>query len=434
MQKPIIRKYYIHISLIILGIILYFMANFHRVAVPGPIFDILQKDFSISAPYVTAFGAIFMYVYAIGNLFIGILVDKFSGIKVLLFGSIIFSLGAILFTHTNSLPLVYFARALLGLGAASFYLSLLQEAKKCFPDRYFGIAVSVIIFTGFLGGVFANAPFIAIVDKIGWRSALDCMTVFIIIATVLFASTQHLLKTLHENKKVHICLAPYLEVMKNKNNRYLFLFVAVNGGLYYALQTVIGVKFLKDFMAQPTSTAAFFLSCMIVVAAVSGMVLASLSKMFNNRRVIFLKIVAILSLVVFAFVSVFLVLDVKTPLVIALILMLSICGGMSPLTVPIVHATNPHEIRSTAVSIMNCFFFLTVGFVGTAIGFLLDLFPATKDVTGHLIYGNNSYLAVFLTFSILSIIEVFAAFKVKDKLETQSTISAPPIKCPSAKS
>lgn len=429
-----LRKYYIHILLIILGVILYFVAHFHRVAVPGPIFDVLQKDFAVSAPYVTAFGAIFMYVYALTNLFAGILIDKYSGIKVLLIGSIIFCIGAILFTHTNNLVLLYTARALLGMGAATFYLSLLYEIKKCFPNKYFGIAISLVLFIGYLGGVFANAPFIVIVDKVGWRSALDYMTIFIVITTVLFVYIQHLLKNIHQNEKVHLCLKPYIEVFKNKNNRYLFLFVAINGGLYYAIQTIIGVKFLKDFLQQPTSSAGIVLSCMIVVAACSGMILASLSKLFNNRRVVFFKGAAIMSMCVFGLISLCLIFDVKTPIIIGLVLVFSICGGMSPLTVPVIHATNRYEIRNTAVSIMNCLFFLVVGFVGSSIGFLLELFPSEKDLSGHIIYGNNSYLAVFGTFLILSFWEVFAAFKVKDKLEIQETISAPPIKCPSSKS
>lgn len=202
------RKYHIHILLIILGTILYFMANFQRVAVPGPIFDTLQNDFNISAPFVTSFGAIFMYVYALSLLIVGLLVDKFSGIKVMLVGGIVFSLGAILFSHTSNLWILYFARALLGFGAATFYLSLLQESKKCFPDRYFGIVISIILFSGFLGGVCANAPFVYAADKFGWREVLNFLGIIIVFITVLYAIFQHSLKPIQENKKVHICLKP----------------------------------------------------------------------------------------------------------------------------------------------------------------------------------------------------------------------------------
>ena len=83
--------------LISIGVILYFFANVQRVAVPGAIFDLLQKDLNISAPYITSFGAFFMYIYAICQLFIGIMVDKYSGNRVIAVGSVFFFLGSLLF-------------------------------------------------------------------------------------------------------------------------------------------------------------------------------------------------------------------------------------------------------------------------------------------------------------------------------------------------
>ena len=80
------RKYHTHITLIILACILYVMANFQRVAIPGAIFDILQADLGAKAPTITSFGATFMYSYAFSLLAIGILVDRFSGVKVILWG------------------------------------------------------------------------------------------------------------------------------------------------------------------------------------------------------------------------------------------------------------------------------------------------------------------------------------------------------------
>ena len=78
------RKYHTHITLIFLACILYVMANFQRVAIPGAIFDTLQADLQANAPTITSFGATFMYTYAFSLLAIGMLVDRFSGVKVIL--------------------------------------------------------------------------------------------------------------------------------------------------------------------------------------------------------------------------------------------------------------------------------------------------------------------------------------------------------------
>ena len=65
-------------TLISLGALFYFFANFQRIAIPGAIFDLLQQELAVSAPYITAFGAIFMYLYAVNQLIIGVLVDRYG--------------------------------------------------------------------------------------------------------------------------------------------------------------------------------------------------------------------------------------------------------------------------------------------------------------------------------------------------------------------
>ena len=106
--------------LILLGTVFYFFANFQRIAIPGAIFDNLQRELKVSAPYITAFGAIYMYLYAFNQLVIGILVDRFGGFRVILSGGIILALGAFLFPFSDNLTLMYFSRALVGLGSSTF--------------------------------------------------------------------------------------------------------------------------------------------------------------------------------------------------------------------------------------------------------------------------------------------------------------------------
>ena len=80
MERVIKNKNFIlNLTLIILGTVFYFVANFQRIAVPGAIFDILEQELNVGAPQITAFGAIFMYVYAFTQLLNGIFVDRYGG-------------------------------------------------------------------------------------------------------------------------------------------------------------------------------------------------------------------------------------------------------------------------------------------------------------------------------------------------------------------
>lgn len=408
------RKYYTHIVLISLGLILYLMANFQRVAIPGAIFDVLQFDLSLKSYQVTVLSSIFMYSYAFGLLFFGVFVDKFGPIKVIMSGSLVFALGSVIFPNTTSQSFLYFSRALLGFGAASFYLSLVHEAKKCFPDKFFGISVSLMLITGYIGGICANAPFITLMKFLSWQKILNILGIITLITSILFCMERKFLNHIPKNEHANFSLHPFKEVLVNKKNHNLYIFACLNYGLYYVIQTVIGVKFLKDFVNMSSTNASVILSIMVVIAGLSGISMATLSVMLNNRRVIFMKTICIMSSVIFAIISCCLILKIKTIIIAGLFLLLALGGGMSPILVPIVHATNKYEIRGTALSVMNSLFFIMVGLLGTLTGFILNIFPAVTDKTGYLIYSEKAYLTIFLMFFVFSLIEMYNVFKLKD--------------------
>ena len=407
------RKYYTHLILILLALVLYFMANFQRVAIPGAIFDTLQTDLNINASSVTTLSAAFMYSYAISLLFCGILADRYGAVKVILCGALLFSIGALIFPNTENIYLLYLSRSMLGAGSASFYLCLVQEAKKCFPDKYFGISVSLMLITGYLGGVFANAPFVFLTKNIDWQTIMNFLGIITLIITLLFCIERGFLRHIPINEHAKFSILPFKEVLASKFNHNLFLFGGLNYGLYYVIQTVIGVKFLKDYVNMSASSASVILSIMIVIAGISGLFLASLSAFFNNKRVIFMKSICIMSSTIFAIISFCIYCGIKTKFIALMFLMIALGGGMSPLLVPVIHATNKYEIRGTALSIMNCCFFLAVGILGSFVGFILDIFD-TSLINGQIVYSYKSYFLVFLTFFIVSLIEMYNVFKLKD--------------------
>ena len=409
------RKYYLHILLIILGTILYFMANFLRISIPGTIFETLQNNLSLTASETTAFGAYFMYAYAISLLISGILIDKFGGIKVILFGGLIFALGALIFPMSSNLWVLYFARICLGAGSATFYLGLVQEIKKCFPDRYLSVLVSVVLFIGYFGGVCANAPLSLVIEHHSWRTIFGILGYFTLFVALLFGLAKIFLPSPPKRENVHFNLEPFREVLTNKNNLNMFAFTAINYGLCYVVQTVIGVKFLQDFAQMTHNEASLILSCMIIIIGISGVIMSIINKN-TGACIIFLKIISIISMIVFFGITIFILCNLRTPIVSIFIFLLAITAGISPILANFIYSTNKPEIRSCAMSVMNSIFFFAIGTLGAVSGFILDLFKTTTNTQGHTVYGSNSYLALFSLFAFLTIFEVYFAFKLKEKV------------------
>ncbi len=159
----------IEITLVLLGSLLYFFANMQRVAIPGAIFTLLLDDLHTSAQSIASLGASFMYIYAISQLFVGILIARYGGFRVVTLGAVLFFIGSLIFPLANSMPVLYFSRILTGCGSASFYLAMINETRKIVSHKNFGLALSFVLLIGYLGGIVANAPIVICINNLGWR-------------------------------------------------------------------------------------------------------------------------------------------------------------------------------------------------------------------------------------------------------------------------
>jgi len=201
------KNFILSLALILLALLFYFVANFQRIAIPGAIFDILEQELSVGTSQITAFGAIFMYVYALTQLINGVLIDRFGGYRVMLVGSIIMTIGCIIFPISSNIFILYFARGLLGLGGSMFYLSLIKELGNLFSDKNFGLALSIMLFIGYAGGIAANAPFVYALKYISWREFLLIIAAIVVVAVVLYLLILPKLELKPINKQEFIALS-----------------------------------------------------------------------------------------------------------------------------------------------------------------------------------------------------------------------------------
>ena len=408
------KSFLLHLSLIILGTILYFVANFQRIAIPGAIFDILEQELSVGAPEITALGAIYMYIYAFTQLLNGVFVDRYGGYRVMIVGGIIMAVGCILFPLTSNLPLMYFSRALLGLGGSMFYLSLIKELAELFDEKDFGIALSIMLFIGYAGGIAANAPFVMAMRILSWRELLLIIAGIVCVTIIAYLIVMRKTNFKEINRQVELKLLPFQIVLHKSHNRSLFTFACCNFGISYVIQTVIGKKFLEDFCLMTSAKAAVVLSIMAIVAAISNIINASVCKLFHNHRVIFLKGASIITFISLLIICILIWLDIKTVLIAFIFCILAANASLSSLLVPVLYATNRKMISGTAISILNFSYFMAVGILGNITGYVLNIFEPTR-IGKTLVYNNNSYLLLFTFFLVLSIYEIFRAMKLSDK-------------------
>ena len=397
--------------LLLLGSVLYFCTNLQRVAIPGSIFNELQKDLSLTAAQVTSFGAVFMYIYAVSQLFVGLLTDSIGGIRVLLTGAILFSIGSILFPLAPNLTLLYIRRGFVGFGASMFYVSLVQIAAQAFPKQ-FTVLMGWFLLTGCLGGITANTPLVFCVQQIGWIKTMLLVGVITAVAGILVILTGFFLPK-SKMQKIRFNFNTFPEVLKNRNNLLLYTILGLCFGIYYVIHTAVGKKFLEDFCRMESAKAAAILSGMGIMSGAASFLCVYINRMLKGRCKPFFQMAAVMTTLGALLISIFTFFEIRSVIIVWLFWILSFVSNIAPINLTVLRDLNKQEYLGTAVSCGNAFAYIMVAVLGSASGFFMDLFPPNV-INGVPVYGRMSYFSLFLFLFILSLPAFFCAFRLPE--------------------
>ena len=401
-------------SIILLcGTVLYFFANIQRVAFPGAVFDRLQQIYGCEAAGITGLGASFMFAYALMQPLTGLLLDRYGGSRVFCCGGLIFGIGEFLFARASTLPAAYIAQVLAGIGAGSLYLFLVRENMRIFPKKY-NMILAAIILCGYSGSVVANAPLLYLIDHFGFRNTLTVNASITVLAW-LAAIFLILPGRLPNVRKEHtFSLKEFFPVLRIPHNLKLYIFSALNFGLYYVIQTVIGKKFLQDYCAMKDLDAGWIFSVTGALAAAGGFSFAFLSHFTGERRQIFCRIAGCSSITVFGSIVILILCGIKNGVVFtALFLLLSSTASLSTILIPLLRETNQEQMVGKAVSMLNFTFYLAVAGLGNLTGLLLNCFsPVVQN--GLRIYGSNAWLTVFIVLFCFSCPVFYFSFRMRE--------------------
>jgi MFS family permease len=102
----------------------------------------------------------------------GILADRRGGVRMLLFGGTISSVGVLLFAVAPTPGWLYVCRGLTAFGDSFIYLCAAKELTLLFPRERFARLSGILQFCGGLGGVLAMLPFERATHQFGWHVSL----------------------------------------------------------------------------------------------------------------------------------------------------------------------------------------------------------------------------------------------------------------------
>lgn len=379
-------------------ILLYAASYFQRIGIPGTIFNELSCSYGFSAVQIAGMGTAFVCVYSLFQLFVGMLADKYCGIRVITWGGLVFCLGVIGFPLVcGNLWLMYVMRFLSGLGASTMYLSIVRETDRLFGRANYSVFLGIVYFFGYSGGLFGTYPFERLNAHFNWIDVLLCIGVISVGLYLIVLFTKRLLPPapISETK---ISFHPLVHFLKNPYMLMLIFCSSIIFSTYSTIQMVFGKKFLQDYVGMSSSGAAqvvFFQTFACMLTLLGGGVLIRMLKNRRKPQMIFASSAAFLNTLFMVCVMKF---GLPRELFIPGFIIYAIASGSAVSFALVSQEINSRDTMTQAAGLNNLCNYMFIAVGSLLVGKLLDLYiPKELMNAGKAaVYPPEAYQMVFL--------------------------------------
>ena len=394
--------------------LLYVMALFFRVSMAVVARD-LSSDFNLSATELGTLSSVFFIVYALAQVPLGMLLDRFGGKTVVCVLGGLTTAGVVLFALSPGYHTALAGRALLGIGTSCVLMGSLKIFTNWFTHREFAIVAGFIMAIGNLGNLLATAPLAAAVSAFGWRPALLAVALAQVIATALVyaVAADTPLKEKAPEMEAHPATpgpASALGGLRTVLGEPSFLLLGALGFCYYGnfmlVQGLWGGPYLMDIYGASRSAVGGTLFCSAGGLIVGCLCVGKIStNLFKSRKKTLLAGQSIsLALLLFLLGPA----EHLGPLTLKLLFFGIGFSASSGITIyPMAREMFPHSIAGTAMSTLNFFVVSGVAVIQQVVGIVLDSFPHTSGGYSAAAY-HRAFLLPFSGLAVAILLFIFA--------------------------
>lgn len=149
---------------------LFVFSQFYRVSntIIGPG---LQRDLNLSSEALGTISAAFYYAFALVQIPLGIILDRFGSRLTMTVLSSMGAMGAWLFASADAMAFAVMGRVLLGVGMSANLIGSMKLLDKWFSPTDFAMASGLVMSLGTVGTLSASTPLAVLVNLVGWRGA-----------------------------------------------------------------------------------------------------------------------------------------------------------------------------------------------------------------------------------------------------------------------
>jgi MFS family permease len=386
------------------AVIVYIAALFHRTSLGVASLEAGDR-FSVGPAALGTFTVLQIGLYALMQIPTGLLVDRFGPRRVLTAAALLMGAGQVMFALAESYPLGLAARAVLGIGDAMTWVSVLRLAAAHFPPRRFTLVMTLSAALGGAGNMVATVPLTLLLDNVGW-------TVTFLIAglgTALYAAVvawrvrevpDGVPQPVVEPVPLRAVGAKVKDAWGEPSTRLGFWLHFTSMSAPAMLGLLWGFPYLVEAQGLSSTSASAVLSMLVLVGMVAGPVLGTVIGARPVWRMpivgTYLGVAMLCWVVLLGWPGGVL----PTPALYVLFAVLAVGNPVSGVAFALVRDYNPLHRVSTATGVANVGGFAAITFTALVVGVVLD-------VVEPFVAAPHAYRLAFLSVVVVLLVGVW---------------------------
>jgi MFS family permease len=356
------------------GLFAYIVAVLDRTTLGVSGLDAADR-FNASPTALSTFVVLQVIVYAGAQVPAGLLLDRFGSKALIVSGAALMASGQLVLAFTEFLPAAIGARAVLGLGDAFTFISVLRLVPHWFTPRQVPLVTQLTGICGQLGQVLSAIPFFALLTGSGWTTAyvsVVAVGVLSIVLTLLLVHNAPEGRVVeYETTSIRETLASVKTVWLRPGTRLGFF---THMGTQFSVTVFAlmwGVPYLTVAQGLSAAVAGALLTVSVVAAISSGILVGIFTGRHPHRRSrLVLSIIASNALVW----TIVLALPGRAPLwlLVVLVVVISVGGPGSMVGFDFARTFNPRATLGTASGMVNMGGFIASLLVMQGMGLIID--------------------------------------------------------------
>ncbi len=245
------------------------------------------ERFAIDATALSTLGVVQLLVYAILQIPVGVLVDRFGPRLLIVTGAATMAVGQVLVALADELPLALVGRVLVGAGDAMTFISVLRLLGAWFSPRRLPQLSQWVGTLGQAGQLLSAIPFALVLQLSGWTTAFASaasLSVLAAIAVMVAVTDAPAGVSSHRSTSLRDALGSLRESVRHPGTRLGFWAHAATQSSGAMIALLWGFPMLSIGLGYGPALAAAMLGGMVVVAAIAGPIIGLLSARFPFRR------------------------------------------------------------------------------------------------------------------------------------------------------